>query len=830
MIVPQHANQPHCDRRQIVKALEALTEAGQTIEFRALGVVDAPGGKAHTISKFFSDTDALADAALALDGKAKGVYITLNPVQPGTVSSVGDKDIVRRRWLPIDFDVKRPTNTATTDEEHDAARQAAINTRDMLRGLGWPEPIEADSGNGAHLLYHIDLPAQDSRLVERALKALDYLCSNQEVGVDTVVANASRIWKLYGTVARKGEHTAERPHRMARLLHVPERLVVVTWEQLEQLAAYLPNQNDAVRGEKQGDGKALDIDVWLDEHDIEVERVNQQDGRTVYRLAECPWSEDHSDGVDGAAIIRYDSGALQFRCHHSHCQEKTWQDFRVLFEPDAYSKASARQRQHTQGRIYSARDLMKVEFKPTQWAVEGVLPEGTYLLAGKPKQGKSWMALGLGLSIASGGMALGKVAVDQGSVLYLALEDNPRRMQKRVRQILGDERAPDGLYITHDCPRSNEGGIALIEDWLEAHPDARLVIVDTLQKMRASARVGANIYGEDYAAVEPFQKLSSKHQVTILLITHLRKMAAEDDQDEITGSTAIAGAADGSLVLKRERGQDEATLTLRGRDVEEKSLALKFDGACGTWNLMGDAMAYQMTQQQRKVYDAIEDAGGKATARQVADLTGDDYNNIRQTLYQMSVRGLLSVESRGMYVIPNNPNNHNKANIPNNPNNQRNQAAKPTNVSVVRSGDESDLTIEQSTSPEIKAGDANLDAIVSNVRIVSPVMHNHPTQRAKCYGCNSSLANQARYSGADGQPRCWKCFEQYKQETLIPWLAQQVPQHRDESASNFRSRVAYAAWRIGAGVAVEDAVNDAKPGVRYRPADDRLSDDSDLPF
>lgn len=646
------------DRDEITKALEVLTERGQTIELRAIGVVDKPGSKPRRDVTVSDDRDALADRALMLDGKATGIYITLNPVHPGVVGSARDEDIVCRRWFPIDIDPARETGTSATNEEHQGASQVAERIRAFLTRKGWPEPIQADSGNGAHLLYPIDLPNDNASrlLVTRAIQALDFLFSNEHQNVDTTVFNAARIWKLYGTIARKGESTPERPHRIARLTHAPKRFVVVTREQLEELTAYLPNKTDAVRGEKQVNGKALDIDAFIEEHGIEVERVKQQDGCTVHRLMECPWNEAHSDGcVDGAAIIRYDNGALQFKCHHNHCQDKKWQDFRVFYEQDAYRRDVEGQPQHTQGQIYTGRELMGMTFKATQWAVEGVLPEGAYLLAGKPKQGKSWMAFGLALAVAAGGMALGKVAVDSGDVLYLALEDNQRRMQARARQILGDELMPSGLYIAHDWPRSDAGGIELIEKWLEAHPDARLIIVDTLAKTRPPASRNG-VYADDYAAVEPFQKLSARHQVTILLITHTRKMAADDDQDEISGSTGLTGAADGSLVLKRVRGQDEATLTLRGRDVEEKSLALKFDGTRGTWNLMGDATAYQMTEMQRKIRAAIEEAGGKATPKQVADLTGCDYNNIKQAMYKMSKRNLLSVEGRGVYSI-NNPTN-----------------------------------------------------------------------------------------------------------------------------------------------------------------------------
>src|SRR5262249_28335061 len=150
-------------------------------------------------------------------------------------------------------------------------------------------------------------------------------------------------------------------------------------------------------------------------------------------------------------------------------------------------------------RIFSAEDLMRQKFAPTIWAVEGVLPEGAYLLAGKPKQGKSWFALGLGLAIASGSKALGAIDVANGAVLYMALEDNPRRLHRRMVQILQGRPAPAGLELTTDWARVDEGGLYQIEQWLQTHPDARLVIVDTLAKMRPMSRQNGSVYGEDYA-------------------------------------------------------------------------------------------------------------------------------------------------------------------------------------------------------------------------------------------------------------------------------------------------------------------------------------------
>jgi RecA-family ATPase len=215
----------------------------------------------------------------------------------------------------------------------------------------------------------------------------------------------------------------------------------------------------------------------------------------------------------------------------------------------------------------TAADLMAAELPPVRWGVRGVLPEGVTLLAGKPKLGKSWLALGLCAAVGAGGVALGTRQVEQGDVLYLALEDNRRRLQKRLGKMLRGP-APEGLEIAISWPKLDEGGVEALEAWLREHREARLVVVDTLAKIRPRTR-GQNVYQEDYAALEELLPLAAEHEVAIVVVHHTRKMAAADPLDEISGSTGLTGGVDGVLVLKRDRGKADAVLHVDGRDIEE---------------------------------------------------------------------------------------------------------------------------------------------------------------------------------------------------------------------------------------------------------------------
>jgi hypothetical protein len=283
----------------------------------------------------------------------------------------------------------------------------------------------------------------------------------------------------------------------------------------------------------------------------------------------------------------------------------------------------------------TAADLMASELPPVRWGVRGVLPEGVTLLAGKPKLGKSWLALGLCVAVAAGGVALGTRQVEQGDVLYLALEDNRRRLQKRLGKMLRGP-APEGLEIATAWPKLDEGGVEALRAWLAEHPEARLVAVDTLAKIRPRTR-GQNVYQEDYAALEELLPLAAEHEVAIVVVHHTRKMAAADPLDEISGSTGLTGGVDGVLVLKRDRGKADAVLHVDGRDIEEPAeYALKWDAETAGWTIVGDAEEYRMSEERKEILGVLVEAGEFLGPGEVADVLGKPRNTIKQRLWHMA--------------------------------------------------------------------------------------------------------------------------------------------------------------------------------------------------
>lgn len=289
----------------------------------------------------------------------------------------------------------------------------------------------------------------------------------------------------------------------------------------------------------------------------------------------------------------------------------------------------------------TAAELMALEFPPMREAVPGILPEGVSILGGKPKMGKSWMALGLCVAVASGGVALGTKKVERGGALYLSLEDNPRRLQKRLKKVLQGEDAPARLHVRTDWPRMGEGGVELLSEWLEGHPDTRLVVIDTHARFKPAPGSGRRSqYDEDRASVDPLAPLVEEHRVALVLVHHLREADSDDPLDMISGGSGLTGGVDNALVLKRQRGRADAYLVVDGRDIEEPvELALEWDANVASWCIAGDADAYRLTKERAEIVGVLESHGEPMTPSEVADALGKKFNAVKQRLWHMSKDG-----------------------------------------------------------------------------------------------------------------------------------------------------------------------------------------------
>lgn len=226
-------------------------------------------------------------------------------------------------------------------------------------------------------------------------------------------------------------------------------------------------------------------------------------------------------------------------------------------------------------RPFSAPDLLAKNFPEPKFIVPGYIGEGLTILAGRPKIGKSWLALNIAVAVATGGIVLGSLQVEAGSVLYLALEDTQRRLQSRLKQVLGDDELPDDLYFATDCPRLDEGAYEQLDKWVDSQENPRLIIIDVFNKVRPAAMGRESPYEADYRALGPLKAYADSRNVAVLILHHTRKMSAQDPFDTISGTTGFTGAADAALVLASD--DDGVSLYARGRDVEEIGTAVEFE-------------------------------------------------------------------------------------------------------------------------------------------------------------------------------------------------------------------------------------------------------------
>ena len=339
------------DANEITHALRLWFQAGDVFEVRVLDAVSADYRREHIEFGYF-DYEHISAVPEALKRllSFRGVYVTVNPVNPdllaravnrlrpaGRNPTTADTDIVRRRWLLIDCDPKRASGVSSSNAEHESALAKAREIRDGLSSLGWPDPIMTDSGNGAQLMYRIDLPADDGELVRRVIGEIAK-ASSEQVAIDTSVHNPARIWRLPGTMNCKGDSIPERPHRMARILEEPQDIVPVSLKQMQDIVSYQNEdpQTDAPDDDWKHTMPAFDLDSWIAQYCPELGSPQPWKGGRKWIFPVCPFNEAHTN--KSAVLIQEPSGAVAFKCHHNGCSGNDWRALRELREPGCYDR------------------------------------------------------------------------------------------------------------------------------------------------------------------------------------------------------------------------------------------------------------------------------------------------------------------------------------------------------------------------------------------------------------------------------------------------------------------------------------------------------------
>lgn len=252
--------------------------------------------------------------------------------------------------------------------------------------------------------------------------------------------------------------------------------------------------------------------------------------------------------------------------------------------------------------------------------------------------------------MAAGKPALGSLATVQGSVLYVALEDTPRRLYNRIEKLSPPIAVwPKQLTLVTKWRRLDVGGVDDIAEWCASVAEPRLIVLDTLAGVRPARNNNEALYDGDYRALLQLHSLVGERGLAALVLHHTRKMEADDPLDAISGTLGLAGCADGALVISRTA--QGTTLYTRGRDVEEQERAVSFDKTSCRWSILGNAAEVQRSDGRKAILTVLADAAGTLSTQEIADAAGIAHGTVRSLIHRMVKDGEVAKEGRGRYRV-----------------------------------------------------------------------------------------------------------------------------------------------------------------------------------
>lgn len=336
------------DESEVYKWFDILKNNKELVEIRLIGSNKNGSG-------YFTDAKTLIEAIKPYTD-SYNCYFTLNSINPACYgreqkdkivlrpkNTTQDNEIICRNYVLIDLDPKRPSGVCSTKEESMKAHEKGKEVTKFLIDNGFYEPIVVFSSSGIHLYLKCALlnNEENTKLVKRFLNAISMLFSDDDVDCDTSVYNAARISRLIGSYSCKGANNdATRPQRKCRFLSIPDEIKVNEKEYFVKIANMYPEEEQPSR-ENNYSVERFDLEAFLQKHNIEVTKVEKVAGGKKYVLKHCIFNHSHT-GKD-AVIFQRDSGQIAYHCFHSSCQQYSWHDVRLMFEPDFYTRKSTYQ-------------------------------------------------------------------------------------------------------------------------------------------------------------------------------------------------------------------------------------------------------------------------------------------------------------------------------------------------------------------------------------------------------------------------------------------------------------------------------------------------------
>ena len=583
--------------RRAVQILHGIDDKFKAFEVR---IIDGR----WNMSGYFEDADTLIRALTdhAQTSAHENIYITLNPLKSGTSDrkqkncfvkgaeqTTGDGDIEGLLWLMIDLDPDRASGVSSSDAEFEAAHDKAKLIYKYLRAIGWNDPVIAESGNGVHLLYRVKLQKTDenTELLKNCLAALDAMFSDDAVKVDVKTYNPARVCKLYGTMAKKGADTQERPHRMSRILYAPDTVRANDKTLLQALAANVPQLDPPMKSNDWRPSK-FDLREWIARNGVQVKKEIAWQGGTKFVLECCPFNPQHK-GKD-AALIQTGDGKICYNCFHASCAGNHWREFRLRFEPDAYDHDKQQvqdhwrpnyQRETTRIEPQTGEPVMLTteqirnrkrppeEFLPSgiveiDKALRGLKKGYVTLLSGLRASGKSSLINQIAMSVIQNGykaalfsgeltaenvmrwlylQAAGKVHTlpTRYENYYMVTDDTKERISKWL-----DEK----LYIyNNDYGNVFEDIQSALIECVETQK-VDLIILDNLMAMDLS-RLDRDRFVQQSLLVNELEIMAKKYNVHIIFVAHPRKTNGFLRLQDVSGSNDIVNRVDNAIIMHR---------------------------------------------------------------------------------------------------------------------------------------------------------------------------------------------------------------------------------------------------------------------------------------
>lgn len=597
-------NNEMVNEKELRKALNILKPDGTLFEIRILK--KAPK---RTLSGYFKDVDTAVTEIMKQDLRGMTVYFTLNELNKACYdrsqkdamkvpeNTTTDGDIELYNWLFIDLDPVRIADVSSSDAELEAAHILAQKIYKYLETLGFEKPVIGMSGNGYHLLYRICLrnTPEHNDLIKRCLQSLSLMFSTDAVKVDTANFNQSRICKMYGTLAQKGSGTDERPHRMSYIISAPAEIKQTKKAYLEKLAEMLPKQ-EKPQSYNHYMPERFDIRAWMQKHGLSGREVSTGE-YTKFILDECPFDPSHK--APDSMITLSASGAIGFKCFHNSCQDKTWRDVRLKYEPDAYNNSADDERiaagwaQHklhnrqktinyaaedaNHGPVFqTARQILDAPEESEDFILSGIegidnrlrgLKKGfVTLLSGLRGGSKSTLLTGIALSAINDGnnviiysgeltsknfirwmnlQAAGKNHVKQSpkwNNYYYVSDDD----QDKIAEWLGQH----FLLYNNDYGNNYTRLRERLEKQIEEQK-TDLVILDNLMSLNIRDFDSRDKYAAQTEFITDLQRLAKRTMTHIIFVAHPRKAQGFLRLDDVSGTADLANLSDNALIVHR---------------------------------------------------------------------------------------------------------------------------------------------------------------------------------------------------------------------------------------------------------------------------------------